>query len=61
MKSLFALFLTLSLMGCIGMAQQKSTEHTLKLGEGGRSVPASIGWFAWATNRPSSAGSQLQD
>ncbi len=47
MKLLVALFLALSLMGSIGMAQQKSTEHTLKLGEGGRSEPASIEDVAW--------------
>ena len=47
MKSIVTLFLTLSLLGSTGMAQQKATEHTLKLGEGGRSEPASIEGVAW--------------
>ena len=47
MKSILALLLALSLMGSIGMAQQKSTEHTLKLGEEGHSAPASIKDVAW--------------
>ena len=46
MKSIFALGLALNLM-VPGMAQQEFTEHTLKLGEGGRPGPASIEEVAW--------------
>ncbi len=47
MKRVALIFAAVLLMGSIGMAQQKSTEHTLKLGKGGRSEPASIEDVAW--------------
>ena len=47
MKRLALIFAAVLLMGPIAVAQQKSTEHTLKLGEGGRSEPASIEDVSW--------------
>ena len=47
MKRVALIFAAVLLTGSIGMAQQKSTEHTLKLGKGGRSEPASIEDVAW--------------
>ena len=47
MKTLIFIGLGVILAGLPGMAQQEYTEHTMKLGEEGRSQPASIEDVAW--------------
>ncbi len=47
MKCILGVLTAVNLIFPVGMAQQKFTEHTIKLGEGGRSSPASIEDVAW--------------